>query len=35
MEGMDDLMRLSPLLGVLQNATTPMDIDNAPFLDLL
>jgi hypothetical protein len=29
------LIRLSPLLGVLQNDTAPMIIDNPPFLDLL
>ena len=28
-------VRLSPLLGVLKNDTTPMMIDNPPFLDLL
>jgi hypothetical protein len=28
-------VRLSPLLGVLQNDPTPMMIDNPPFLDLL
>jgi hypothetical protein len=27
--------RLSPLLGVLQNDTAPMIIDNPPFFDLL
>jgi hypothetical protein len=27
--------RLSPLLGILQNDTAPMIIDNPPFLDLL
>jgi hypothetical protein len=29
------LIRISPLLGVLQNDTAPMTIDNAPFFDLL
>jgi hypothetical protein len=29
------LIRLSPLLGVLQNDTAPMIIDNPPFIDLL
>jgi hypothetical protein len=29
------LIRLSPLLGVLQNDTAPMIIDNSPFIDLL
>jgi hypothetical protein len=29
------LMRLSPLLGVLQNDAAPMVIDNTPFFDLL
>jgi hypothetical protein len=29
------LMCLSPLLGVLQNDTAPMIIDNPPFFDLL
>jgi hypothetical protein len=28
-------LRLSPLLGVLQNDTAPMIIDNPPFFDLL
>jgi hypothetical protein len=28
-------MRLSTLLGILQNGTAPMMIDNGPFLDLL
>jgi hypothetical protein len=29
------LIRRSPLLGVLQNHTAPMLIDNPPFFDLL
>jgi hypothetical protein len=29
------LTRLSPLLGVLQNVTPPMNIDDPPFFDLL
>jgi len=29
------LIRLSPLLGVLQNDAAPMVIDNTPFFDLL
>jgi hypothetical protein len=29
------LLRLSPLLGVLQNDTAPMIIDNPPFFDFL
>jgi hypothetical protein len=29
------LIRLSSLLGVLQNDTAPMVIDNPPFFDLL
>jgi hypothetical protein len=28
-------MRLSPLIGVLQNITAPMIVDNPPFFDLL
>jgi hypothetical protein len=29
------LIRLSPLLGVLQNDTTPTIIDNSPLFDLV
>jgi hypothetical protein len=31
----ENLIRLSPPLGVLQNDTPPMIIDNPPFFDLL
>jgi len=32
---MRHLIRLSPLLGVLQNDTAPTIVDNPPFLNLL
>jgi hypothetical protein len=30
-----DRIRLSALLGILQNDAAPMNVDNAPFFDLL